>query len=70
MEPVAGLAVTPIFAAMMVYVNYLTSAYGATANWWAFYLNVASWVAQILGHAIFEERAPAIIVCLSAFPRC
>lgn len=66
MEPVAGLAITPIIAAMMVYVNYLTSTYGAAANWWAFYVHAASWVVQFIGHGVFEKRAPAIFVCPTA----
>jgi uncharacterized membrane protein YGL010W len=62
MEPVAGLTITPIIAAMMVYVNYLTSTYGATANWWAFGVHLASWIVQFVGHGVFERRAPAILV--------
>jgi len=61
MEPVAGLTITPIIAAMMAYVNYLTRTYGATANWWGLGLHLASWIAQFIGHGIFERRAPAIL---------
>lgn len=64
MEPVAGLAITPIIAVMMVYVNYLTNTYGSTANWWAFYVHAASWIVQFVGHWVFEKRTPAILVCL------
>lgn len=63
MEPVAGLAITPIIAAMMVYVNYLSSTYGSAANWWAFYVHAASWIVQFVGHGVFEKRIPAILVC-------
>lgn len=66
MEPVAGSMIAPLIAGMMVYVNYLTSTYGAAANWWAGWAHLACWVAQFVGHGVFEKRAPAILVC--SFP--
>lgn len=50
-----------ILLAGTAYANHLTSTYGATANYWAFGVHVASWVAQFIGHGVFEGRAPALL---------
>ncbi|KAB8356457.1 hypothetical protein FH972_024040 [Carpinus fangiana] len=61
MEPVAGGLVAPLLLGGTAYSNHLTSTYGATANYWAIALHVVSWVAQFVGHGIFEGRAPALL---------
>ncbi|CAI6282077.1 unnamed protein product [Periconia digitata] len=61
MEPVAGTILLPILLGSAAYGNYLTSTYGATANYWAGGINVISWIAQFVGHGIFEGRAPALL---------
>jgi len=43
------------------YGKYLTSAYGMTANYWAAGGFVTAWIAQFLGHGLFEGRAPALL---------
>ena len=61
MEPVAGGMLAPLLLGATAYANYLTSAYGMTANYWALGVHVASWLAQFVGHGIFEGRAPALL---------
>lgn len=61
MEPVAGGILAPFLLAGTAFSKYLTSEYGATANQWGLGIFVASWVAQFVGHAAFEGRAPALL---------
>jgi len=61
MEPVAGGVLAPLLLAGTAYCNYLTSTYGATANYWAIGIHLFSWVAQFIGHGVFEGRAPALL---------
>lgn len=61
LEPVAGAILAPILIASTAYANHLTSMYGATANYWAFGVHIASWIAQFIGHGVFEGRAPALL---------
>ena len=61
MEPVAGALLAPIVIGGTAYANHLTSNYGATANTWAAAINIASWIAQFVGHGRFEGRAPALL---------
>ncbi|KAF2705243.1 DUF962-domain-containing protein [Pleomassaria siparia CBS 279.74] len=61
MEPVAGALVAPLIVGGAAYGNHLTSTYGATANTWAGAVFIVSWVAQFIGHGIFEGRAPALL---------
>ncbi|KAF2151332.1 DUF962-domain-containing protein [Myriangium duriaei CBS 260.36] len=61
MEPVAGAMLAPILVGGTALANHLTSTYGATANYWAIGLHVVSWLAQFVGHGIFEGRAPALL---------
>ncbi|KAI7113048.1 hypothetical protein KC352_g35148, partial [Hortaea werneckii] len=41
--------------------NHLTSTYGMKANYIALGIHVFSWIAQFIGHGIFEGRAPALL---------
>ncbi|KAF2724439.1 DUF962-domain-containing protein [Polychaeton citri CBS 116435] len=61
MEPVAGGILAPLLLGGTAYANHLTSTYGMTANYWALGLHVASWIAQFVGHGVFEGRAPALL---------
>jgi uncharacterized membrane protein YGL010W len=61
MEPVAG----SVFALLFIipgaaYASYLTSTYGALANYYALGIHVFCWIAQFIGHGKFEGRAPAL----------
>lgn len=61
MEPVAGGMLAPLLLSATAYANHLTSTYGMTANYWALAVHIASWLAQFVGHGIFEGRAPALL---------
>ena len=61
LEPVAGGLVAPILLAGTALANHLTSTYGSTANYWALAINILSWLAQFVGHGVFEGRAPALL---------
>ena len=61
MEPVAGGLLAPLLLAGTAYSDYLTTTYGATANYWAVGIFISSWVAQFIGHGVFEGRAPALL---------
>ena len=51
----------PLLIGGTAFANHLTSTYGATANYWALGVHVFSWLAQFVGHGIFEGRAPALL---------
>lgn len=61
MEPVAGGLLAPILLGGTAYANQLTTTYGRTANTWALGLHVVCWLAQFVGHGVFEGRAPALL---------
>ncbi|OQO06084.1 hypothetical protein B0A48_08672 [Cryoendolithus antarcticus] len=61
MEPVAGCMLAPLIMGGTAYANVLTSTYPKTANQWALGLHIFSWVAQFVGHGVFEGRAPALL---------
>ena len=61
MEPVAGGLLAPLLLAGTAYSEYLTTTYGGTANCWAIGIFISSWVAQFVGHGVFEKRAPALL---------
>lgn len=61
MEPVAGALITPFLVGGAAASNYLTSTYPSTANNWAIAVHVVCWIAQFVGHGIFEGRAPALL---------
>ena len=61
MEPVAGGMLAPLLLAGTAYANHLTSTYGMKANYIAIGVHVFSWIAQFIGHGIFEGRAPALL---------
>ena len=61
MEPVAGGMLAPLLLGGTAYANHLTSTYGMKANWIAIGVHIFSWLAQFVGHGIFEGRAPALL---------
>lgn len=61
MEPVAGGMLAPLLLGATAYANHLTATYGMTANYWALGLHIFSWLAQFVGHGVFERRAPALL---------
>lgn len=61
MEPVAGSMLAPLLLGSTAYANHLTSTYGMKANYIALGVHVFSWIAQFVGHGVFEGRAPALL---------
>lgn len=61
MEPVAGALVAPLLIGGTALGNHLTSSYGSPANSWAGAINIVCWIAQFVGHGMFEGRAPALL---------
>nr|POF26360.1 putative endoplasmic reticulum membrane protein c16e8.02 [Quercus suber] len=61
MEPVAGAMLAPLLLGGTAYANHLTSAYGMKANYIAIGVHVFSWLAQFVGHGVYEGRAPALL---------
>ncbi|THV74105.1 DUF962 domain-containing protein [Aureobasidium pullulans] len=61
MEPVAGGLLAPLLLSATAYANHLTSTYGMAANYYALGLHIFAWLAQFVGHGIFEGRAPALL---------
>ena len=61
MEPVAGGMLAPLLLGGTAYANHLTSTYGMKANYIAIGVHIFSWLAQFVGHGIFEGRAPALL---------
>ena len=61
MEPVAGGILAPLLLASTAYSNHLTTTYGSSANYWALGVFLFSWIAQFIGHGVFEGRAPALL---------
>ena len=60
MEPVAGGLLAPLLFAWTAYAKHITSTYGSTANYVAIALHIGSWIAQFIGHGVFEGRKPAL----------
>ncbi|TKA77171.1 hypothetical protein B0A55_04467 [Friedmanniomyces simplex] len=61
MEPVAGGMLAPLLLGGTAYANHLTSTYGMKANYIAIGVHILSWLAQFVGHGVFEGRAPALL---------
>lgn len=61
MEPVAGSMLAPLLLGATAYSNHLTSTYGSKANYYAIGVHVVAWIAQFIGHGVFEGRAPALL---------
>jgi uncharacterized membrane protein YGL010W len=61
LEPIAGSALSVLLFAGTAYGKYLTSVHGMSANFWAVCGFVAAWIAQFVGHGLFEGRAPALL---------
>lgn len=61
MEPVAGAMLAPLLLGGTAYANHLTSTYGMKANNIAIGIHIFSWIAQFIGHGVFEGRAPALL---------
>lgn len=61
MEPVAGSMLAPLLVGGTAYANHLTSTFGMKANYIAIGVHIVSWLAQFVGHGVYEGRAPALL---------
>lgn len=61
LEPVAGAMLAPILIGCTAVSNHLTSTYGAPVYHWAIAIHIFSWIAQFVGHGVYEGRAPALL---------
>jgi uncharacterized membrane protein YGL010W len=61
LEPVAGTILLPLIIGWTAYSNHLTSTYTYNANVLGIAVEVGAWVAQFVGHRVYEERAPALL---------
>lgn len=61
LEPVAGTVLLPILIGWTAYSNYLTTNLKSSANTAAIAVEIVAWIAQFVGHGVFEGRAPALL---------
>lgn len=61
LEPMAGGLLAPALIAAAYYGNYFLSTHGSIVNYWAGGIHIVSWLAQFVGHGVFEKRAPALL---------
>jgi uncharacterized membrane protein YGL010W len=61
LEPVAGTALLPLIMGWTAYSNHLTSTYQYNTNAVAIGVEIVAWVAQFIGHGVYEGRAPALL---------
>ena len=51
----------PLIIGWTAYANHLTSTYKYNANAAAIVVEVVAWIAQFIGHGVYEGRAPALL---------
>lgn len=61
LEPVAGTALLPLIIGWTAYSNHLTSTYTYNANAIGIAVEIFAWIAQFIGHGVYEGRAPALL---------
>ncbi|TVY19945.1 putative endoplasmic reticulum membrane protein, partial [Lachnellula arida] len=61
LEPVAGSILLPIIIGWTAYANHLTNTYTSSANTVGIAVEIFAWVAQFIGHGVYEHRAPALL---------
>jgi 2-hydroxy fatty acid dioxygenase len=61
LEPVAGTVLLPMIIGWTAFANHLTTNYTSSANTGAIAVEIVSWVAQFVGHGVYEGRAPALL---------
>lgn len=57
MEPLAGITYAPVIFAM----HHIANHYLKNRTELAVALHVGGWIAQFIGHGVFEKRAPALL---------
>ncbi|KAG9231597.1 hypothetical protein BJ875DRAFT_382632 [Amylocarpus encephaloides] len=61
LEPVAGTVLLPIIMGWTAYSNFLTTNYTSTSNTTGIAVEIFAWIAQFIGHGVYEGRAPALL---------
>ncbi|KAL5328815.1 hypothetical protein ACEPPN_002323 [Leptodophora sp. 'Broadleaf-Isolate-01'] len=61
LEPIAGLAATPLLLGAAAIANKATAKFGAKATKLSVLIHAVSWIAQFVGHGKYEGRAPALL---------
>jgi len=61
LEPVAGSILLPVIMSWTAYSNHLTATHAYNANAAAIAVEIFAWIAQFVGHGVFEGRAPALL---------
>lgn len=61
LEPVAGTALLPLIIGWTAFSNHLIATVPKTATQVALAVEVVSWIAQFVGHGVYEKRAPALL---------
>ncbi len=51
----------PIIIGWTAYANHLTSTIPSTINKAAIAVEIVAWIAQFVGHGVYEGRAPALL---------
>jgi uncharacterized membrane protein YGL010W len=61
MEPVAGSLLAPYVILQSIVGSWCVQTWGAKFNYWAAAIQAISWVAQFIGHGVYERKAPALL---------
>jgi uncharacterized membrane protein YGL010W len=61
LEPVAGSVLSVVLLSGTAYANTLTSKHNPEASYYAIGAHIFAWIAQFIGHGVFEGRAPALL---------
>jgi uncharacterized membrane protein YGL010W len=61
LEPVAGTALLPLIIGWTAFANHLTKSTPRSANQAAIAVEIVAWIAQFVGHGVYEKRAPALL---------
>ncbi len=64
LEPVAGTVTLPMIIGWTAFAKHLTTLYPTTSNLAALGVFTVAWIAQFVGHGVFEKRAPALLTNL------
>jgi uncharacterized membrane protein YGL010W len=51
----------PVIIGWTAYANHLTTAYPSSANTAGIAVEIFAWIAQFVGHGVYEGRAPALL---------
>lgn len=61
LEPVAGTMLFPIIIGWTAFSNHLMAVSSKNAIIGGIFVEVFAWIAQFIGHGIYEGRAPALL---------